>query len=105
MLRALAPIPSRPVAPALRPASRPVGAPSAARPSISTPSPHRSVAASAAQGASTVRVSVQGRHLEVTPALKAYAVRVKGERGRRAGFHRRASESALPPNTHACPAP
>jgi hypothetical protein len=48
------------------------------------PAARRSVAVAAAQGASTVRVNVQGRHLEVTDALKAYAVSLVALRGRRA---------------------
>ena len=58
-----------------RPARGPVAAPAPlAAPSAAAA--RRSVVAAAAQGASTVRISVQGRHLEVTDALKAYAVRV-----------------------------
>ena len=54
-----------------RPARGP--APAVAAPPAHPHTPSRSVAVAAA---STVRVSVQGRHLEVTDALKAYAVSV-----------------------------
>jgi hypothetical protein len=65
---ALAPSPAaaaRPARPARVPAA-PFAAPQLRRAST--------IVAAAAQGASTVRVNVQGRHLEVTDALKAYAV-------------------------------
>lgn len=114
MLRSLAP---RPILSATRPA-RPAGpagpAPIRVAPMHAAPvssSSRRSVATAAAQGASTVRVSVQGRHLEVTPSLKAYAVSffVWGKEGERGG-QKAAIGASLPcecaaRGTHTCTAP